>query len=230
MKILIKNYKYMSMWGFFPIYLLILFFILKTDHCVAYGLPFSAGREGINYYAFRDWILMIVVPLVANCGLLNNMKTLENLICLRVKHRTHFCFLMISGCLINSILWGSIIAVLSPMLNHFEFQLKIVIAIAANQIVWGQLQVLFYCLCRSVSMSCLYTVGVVSSSFLIGEYHPNLAIYLPSTWGMIYRSNIYSKNGAPLHQYITYSLLLFAAAIFLSLLCYRKDRAIAWKK
>lgn len=207
------------------VYGVVLFCILApvSGKYIIFGLERGQMPGEIDYRAFSRWLMMICAPILVNGWYLERSTKIEIFIRLRMKKRTQFSLFLIYGCMFNSAIWALVLCIAVMVKFGALIAVEQLFLLLPNLMLWSSVMVVLSLMQRGAAWSGLLCIGIIGGTYLIGEYVPALELFMPSLWGMLYRSNIYIDTGWSALYMVFMSTLL--SSIFVFALIYRKKRA-----
>lgn len=202
---------YCSSWSIsaIPLIIMAVWCIMgRNTYSIALGIrPLQEG-ESIDFLAFGQWEVMMVLPIILDGFYLNNIKKINIFVRIRLTGSKEYRKLQLSGCMINAAFWSFIIVLIVKIVVK-----KIVLSMAAviltSQILWGA----SYALVNGIGKLSPEVSGVaVMTGFgavhLLNEYGILPLFASPAAWGMVYRSTKYIQTGITIQYMITGNILL----------------------
>jgi hypothetical protein len=176
---------------------------------VIYGLPESQGTQGINYFIFSRWILMMSAPVLVNGYCLERSRKIELYSTLRMKKISDFHLYLCYACAANITIWTSFISIGAIFIDTTKIALQLFAVLLPNCWMWGAAQCMLYFILRKAAWSGLLVIALIGGVCLVGEYLPSIYAFTPSAWGMLSRSATFISNGLKPSHMVIYSFLLF---------------------
>lgn len=185
-------------WDWYNAFFLIVasFFVYSADNSkIIYGLPRSEVLGIINVVSFSKWAIMMALPIVLNITYLNKLQTVMVFIQLRLRKSYYYSLLQIYGCALNALLWSVILLVISGIKTSASFSMLIVPVIVGNQFLWATVCILIFNAVKAPSISGPVVIGLISFVYFLGEYYPKIERFIPTSWGMVCRSSLFTAAG-----------------------------------
>lgn len=197
-------------------YVVVLLCVLApvNSQYIVFGLKKSQELGAVNYVAFSRWLLMICAPILVNGWYLERSKKIKIFVILRMKRRTQFKLFLIFGCMFNSAIWALVICIAVMVRFGAIIAAEQLLLLLPNLLLWSSVMVFLYLMQRGAAWSGLLCIGIIGGTYLIGEYLPALDMFMPSLWGMVYRSNIYINTGWSVVYMMIMSTLMCLIFVF----------------
>ena len=184
----------------------LLFMCVLGDDSPARGVVIQFG-DALDVFAFRNWIVMMTLPILWNVGWLSKCGVLCDIIILRYKSHKCFCSFLFAGSIIHSAFYATTLLIISTI-NHAESEaVQLWLLLFTNQSFWAVFITSLFINIRSPVGVVLYPVGAMCGAFFVSEKFPRLCHLSPASWGMIVRSSVYSNNGPHPSIYILYNVV-----------------------
>lgn len=181
---------------------------------VSLGIPAAVAGGSVDSLVFSRWLLMISVPLLANGFYLVRMNRIRMFVCLRLTSRVYFGNYLLGGCAVHAVLWAFMLCCITcwqfPVTHIAVFFLLLLLQF----LLWGFVSLLLYLVCQKAAWSGIAALMSAGIAFLISAYLPQLTNYMPSTWGMYARSDLFVPNGEPATQMIFLLIVLCVICLF----------------
>lgn len=182
---------------------------------IVFGLEKSQGQGALNYVAFSRWLMMMCAPILVNGWYLERSTKIKSFLLLRMKKRIQFKLFLIFGCMCNSAIWALVICIAVIVKFGALIAMVQLLLLLPNLLLWSSVMVFLYLMQRGAGWSGLLCIGTIGGTYLIGEYLPALDMFMPSLWGMVYRSNIYINTGWSVVYMVIMSTLMCLIFVFL---------------
>lgn len=181
----------------FAFYFIIIFLctIFPTpDVKTVLGLPKAQIVGDIDYNQFSKWIVLICAPFLVNGLLLERSKLIDRFSSIRLHGRWHYIRNCATACVINSAIWVLCLSGWAWLLGLRDF-FSFFLIFCSNSLLWAILECAIYYFCgRRAWTGALLVIGI-GSMCLLADRQPLLSNVMPTTWGMLCRSNNYQQGG-----------------------------------
>ena len=194
---------YCSSWSIsaIPLIIMAVWCILeRNNYSIALGIRSLQEGESIDFFAFGRWGVMMVLPIILDGFYFNNLKKINVFVRIRLNGSKEYRKLQLSGCIINAVLWSSVIVFIAKtVIKRIVF--STVAVILTNQLLWG----ITYALVNGIGKLSPELSGVVvmtgfSVVHFLNEYGIVPLFVSPAAWGMVYRSTAVSYTHLRAHE------------------------------
>lgn len=182
---------------------------------VLWGVPLPKSELELLIRPFLRWHLLTIPPLLFACEYLSCIQHIEIFIRIRLKCSRKFAQMQIIPCAIISALWGSLVALVGFIVSPVEFAINAFLLTAIGHIMWMCFFLSLYFIVESVPIALIVTILSIVSVFYIGELLNPKWKYLPTSWGMVFRSKLYDSSGIPPDLALRNALLVICGTILI---------------
>ena len=151
---------------------------------VIWGIAYPAVKGELLIQSFFKWHLLTIPPLMAV------------FIRVRVRSDKRLYQSQILTCLEVSALWGLLLSATDLALNQTD--LKGVLVILLGHMMWMSLYLVVYFAFRSVSAALVSTLSFIGVVFYVGELTFPRCPFLPTSWAMPIRTEVFDAHGISL--------------------------------
>ncbi len=185
-------------------YLGIALCIVPEQHgvSVVLGLPQNFMEGGLDALVFGKWMLILGIPLLINGIILERGKQIEIFFTLRMRKRKCFPQWILAVCLITGILWGVTLTIGIGCRLGADMAVKVSPLLLSNLFMWEVIQITLYFYYQKAAWSGWVTFLLNGGGGLLGLYIRPLSRFIPSFWGMFYRSSFGQKQPGGMPHYI----------------------------
>lgn len=205
----VSSKLYISMVGV----LAICFAIGGKNASTLWGVPFPKGESELLIQPFFRWHLLTIPPLLFASEYLSNMQAMEVFIRIRIKNDRELTRLQINTCVIVSAFWGILVALVGFAVNPVESVVKAFLLTVMGHVMWISFYLSLYYATKTVSAALVATILSTASIYYIGALLNPKWKFLPTSWGMVSRSNIYDGCGIPVGLALKSSLLVSCGSL-----------------
>lgn len=163
---------------------------------VIWGIAYPAVKGELLIQSFFKWHLLTIPPLLFASGYISTMRTMAVFIRVRVRSDKRLYQSQILTCLEVSALWGLLLSATDLALNQTD--LKGVLVILLGHMMWMSLYLVVYFAFRSVSAALVSTLSFIGVVFYVGELTFPRCPFLPTSWAMPIRTEVFDAHGISL--------------------------------
>lgn len=180
----------------------------------------------VNYVELVRWLLLFCVPIVVNGCYLDRVEKLRIFLCTRLNEADIYGIILLAVPLFNTFIWELIIFVyilvfLDPQLAWSQLLLGL-----SNLNMWTALQICLHIVTGFNALLGPLLICLVAGTYILSCNIPTLEMFLPSTWGMVYKSDLYCERG---YSHISLFLMSCFAFLILIMIIIKSGRAIKRK-
>ena len=207
---------YFSSWRVYMIPFIIVSVLCMLDndaYSVSLGIKAVSEGERIDFYAFGRWGAMMALPIVLDGFYLDVLEKTSVFVRIRLAGSKEYRILQLFGCMMNSLLWGTIVALVAQTVVS-KISFSALVAILSNQLLLGCSYACVNCTNRlSSELSGIAVIAGFSTLHFLNEYGV-LPLYVsPGAWGMVYRSTQFMVTGLPT-QYMILGNIIASVLFF----------------
>lgn len=196
---------YFSSWSVYVIPFVIvslLCMLVKNGYSVSLGIKVVSEGESIDFYAFGRWGAVMALPIVLDGFYLDILKRASVFVRIRLTGSREFRMLQLLGCVINSLLWGAVVALVAQIVVS-NISVSAVLVILSNQLLLGCSYACVNCTSKLPSeLSGIAVMAGFSTLHFLNEYGILPLYASPAAWGMVYRSTQFAATGLPIQYMI----------------------------
>lgn len=170
--------------------------LFATEENVIWGIAYPAVKGELLIQSFYKWHLLTIPPLLFASGYISTIRTMAVFIRVRVRSDKRLYRSLVLTCLAASSLWGLLLSATALALNPTDP--KGVLVILVGHIMWMSLYLVVYFAFRSVSAALVTTALFIGIVFYVGELIAPRWPFLPTSWAMPTRTEVFDAQGISL--------------------------------
>lgn len=170
--------------------------LFAAEENVIWGIAYPAVKGELLIQSFFKWHLLTIPPLLFASGYISTMRTMAVFIRVRVRSDKRLYRSQILTCLGASAIWGLLLSATALALNPADP--KGVLVILMGHMMWMSLYLVVYFAFRSVSAALVATVLFIGMVFYVGELMAPRWPFLPTSWAMPTRTEVFDAQGISL--------------------------------
>ena len=174
--------------------LLAILFAAKEN--VIWGMAYPAVKGELAIQSFFKWHLLTIPPLLLASGYISTMRTMEVFIRVRVRSDKRLYRSLVLTCLAASSLWGLLLSATALALNPADP--RGVLVVLVGHIMWMSMYLAVYFALHSVSAALVIMVLLIGMVFYVGELMAPRWPFLPTSWAMPARTEVFDAQGISL--------------------------------
>lgn len=174
--------------------LLTILFAAKEN--VIWGIAYPAVKGELAIQSFFRWHLLTIPPLLFASGYISTMRTMAVFIRVRVRSDKRLYRSLVLTCLAASSLWGLFLSATALALNPADP--RGVLVVLLGHIMWMSMYLAVYFALHSVSAALVIMVLLIGMVFYVGELMAPRWPFLPTSWAMPARTEVFDAQGISL--------------------------------
>lgn len=180
----------------------------------------------VNYIELTRWLLLFCVPIIANGCFLDRAEKMKVFMCTRLNKVEICAIVLLAIPLLNTLIWELVVCIyilvfLDPQLSWIQFLLGL-----SNLSMWTALQILLHIISGFNALLAPLLLCLIAGTYILGCYIPPIEMFLPSTWGMVYKSDLYCECG---YSYVSLFIMNCVAFLILIVMIVKTGRVVKRK-
>lgn len=184
----------------------------EWDDKILLGISEKQVLGVIDYIEFAKWSVLACSPILINGVILEKLEKISGFMIVRLGGLRRFKIYGLAFCAINSTLWSICLSARAGFVQGVNIVLYFLI-VWSNVLLFAALGCSVQSVAGARDLAGAIMIMVMGGVCIVGERLPAISRYLPTTWGMLSKSEIYKPDGCSPASMIIMNILLGAALL-----------------
>ncbi len=184
----------------------------EWDDKILLGISEKQVLGVIDYVEFAKWSVLACSPILINGVILEKLEKISSFMIVRLGGLRRLRIYGLALCAINSTLWSLCLSARAGFVQGINIVFYFLI-VWSNVLLFTALGSLVQSVTGARDLAGAIMIMVMGGMCIVGERFPAISQYLPTTWGMLSKSEIYKPDGFSLASMIIMNILLGTALL-----------------